>query len=84
MFATSSHRFHGDLDASPRGHADNRKLAVDGPDPRDEIESLRAGGRVPLVVQVDQRDVARGRGDGRKGVPGRGDGIDPVALWLEQ
>lgn len=47
-----AHRLDGQLDVPPRGHHDDREVVVFGANLREHLKPLRAGGRIPRVVEV--------------------------------
>jgi hypothetical protein len=78
------HGFDRDVDRTPSGHHDDRELAVESLDARQQIDSLAARRRIAGVVQVHQQQIERARGDCRERSLRRPHGVDVNAFALEQ
>ena len=80
----AAHRLDRQVHRAPGRHDDDRQSTVQPLDPREQIEPLLAGRRVPGVVQVHQDGVVIARFERGQSGRGRGGGLALVAFALQQ
>jgi hypothetical protein len=54
---SSTHRFNGQFDRTPRGHDNNRSLNTRGAQSSQKIESFASRCRIPRIVHVQQQNI---------------------------
>ena len=77
------HRFDRQLDVAPRGHDDDRQIAVERHNLRKQIEAFLAGRGVARVVEIDQQRVIGIQVQRLADLRGRSGLLDAIALGIE-
>jgi hypothetical protein len=81
---TESHGLDGAIDAAPGRHHEDRKGRIALVDLLQQVETFAARRGVAGVVHVDEHEVEVALPQRAQHSPGRGGGLDRVALGLEQ